>query len=124
MKYLVDSNIIIYHLNGERISTDFLIQHKKEIAISQVTFVEVLSFAFEPQQETQVRNLLSNFTIIDVTQTISEQAIANQKTKKVKLPDNLIAATAMVNDLVLVTRNTKDFFSLDVPLIDPFSMHS
>lgn len=34
--------------------------------------------------------------------------------------DAMIAATAMVNDLTLVTRNTKDFKSIAVPLINPF----
>lgn len=34
--------------------------------------------------------------------------------------DAMIAATAMVNDLTLVTRNIKDFKNMEVPLINPF----
>ena len=34
--------------------------------------------------------------------------------------DALLAATALHNDLALVTRNTKDFAGLDVPLINPW----
>jgi predicted nucleic acid-binding protein len=51
MKYLVDSNIIIYHLNGEKIATKFLKNFKEEIAISQITYVEVLSFKFTPKKD-------------------------------------------------------------------------
>ena len=35
--------------------------------------------------------------------------------------DALIAATAIRNDLTLVTRNTRDFAELNVPLLNPFS---
>jgi predicted nucleic acid-binding protein len=34
--------------------------------------------------------------------------------------DKQIAATALINDLVLVTRNTKDFESTGVRLVNPF----
>ena len=120
MRYLVDSNIIIYHLNSEPIATNFLSQNYQNIAISQITFVEVLSFPFTPEQEEDVKRLLSKFTIIDITQSISNQAIQNKKIKKIKLPDNLIASTAMVNSLILVTRNIKDFKNLEVELFNPF----
>ncbi len=120
MRYLVDSNIIIYHLNGEPIATKFLSQNYRDIAISQITYVEVLSFPFSREQEENVKRLLSKFTIIDITQSISNQAIENRKIKKIKLPDNLIASTAMINNLVLVTRNTKDFKNLNVEVFNIF----
>ena len=120
MSYLVDSNIIIYHLNDEPIATNFLSSNYKNIAISQITYVEVLSFPFTKEQEEDVKILLSQFTILDITQTISNQAIENRKIKKVKLPDNLIASTAMVNNLTLVSRNTKDFNKLNVKVLNPF----
>ncbi len=120
MKYLVDSNIIIYHLNNESIATNFLSQNYQEIAISQITYVEVLSFAFTQEEENEVKKLLSKFKIIDVTQNISNQAVENRKIKKIKLPDNLIASTAMVNELTIVTRNVKDFKSFDVEVLNIF----
>jgi len=120
MKYLVDSNVIIYHLNSEAIATKFLSQNYQDIAISQITYVEVLSFPFTQEEEKDVRTLLSGFTIIDITQSISNQAIENRKVKKIKLPDNLIASTAMVNGLILVTRNIKDFKALDIEVLNIF----
>lgn len=120
MKYLVDSNIIIYHLNQEAIATNFLSENYKEIAISQITFVEVLSFDFPDEVEKDVKALLSTFKIFDVTSDVSNQAIKNRKLKKIKIPDNIIASTAMVNDLILVTRNVKDFKVLDVRVFNPF----
>ena len=121
MKYLVDSNIIIYHLNGEAIATNFLRQNYKEIAISQITYVEVLSFPFTPQEESSVKELLAQFTILDIDQNISNQAIENRKIKKIKLPDNLILSTAIIHNLTLVTHNTKDFKTFNIALIDIFT---
>ena len=120
MRYLVDSNVIIYHLNSEAIATKFLSQNYQDIAISQITYVEVLSFPFTQEEEKDVKTLLSGFTIIDITQSISNQAIENRKVKKIKLPDNLIASTAMVNGLILVTRNIKDFKALDIKVLNIF----
>jgi len=118
LKYLVDSNIVIYHLNNEPIATNFLSQNYKHIAISQITYVEVLSFPFSDEEENEVKMLLSQFKIIDVDQTISNQAVENRKIKKIKLPDNLILSTAMVNGLTIVTRNVKDFKSFDIEVFD------
>jgi len=120
VKYLVDSNIIIYHLNDESIATKFLSENYQQITISQITYVEVLSFPFSEEQEKEVKILLSKFKILDVNQTISNQAVENRKIKKIKLPDNLIASTAMVNELVIVTRNVKDFKSFDVEVLNIF----
>jgi len=120
MKYLIDSNIIIYHLNQEPIATQFLRDRYKDIAISQITFIEVLSFEFSEMVEKDIRVLLATFTILDVTHAIANQAITNRKIKKIKIPDNLIASTAMINNLVLVTRNTKDFKALDIEILNPF----
>ncbi len=37
------------------------------------------------------------------------------------LEDAMIAATAQVHHLTVVTRNTRDFAAFDVPLLDPFT---
>lgn len=118
LRYLIDSNIIIYHLNNEPIATKFLSENYQKIAISQITYVEVLSFPFSNEEENEVKTLLSKFKILDVDQAISNQAVKNRKIKKIKLPDNLIASTAMVNGLTIVTRNVKDFKSFDVEVFN------
>ena len=46
-----------------------------------------------------------------------------RKKNKIKLPDAIIAATALVNDLTLLSRNTKDFIKIkDLKLIDPHKL--
>lgn len=120
MRYLVDSNILIYHLNNEAIATNFLTKNIDDCCISQLTYIEVLSFDLALSVENEVKKLLATFKIINTSAKISAQAIKNKKISKIKIADNIIAATAQVNHLILVTRNTKDFKSLNIKMFNPF----
>ena len=49
--------------------------------------------------------------------------IALRKEYKIKLPDAIIAATALANDLTIVTNNIKDFSNISgLQLINPYSI--
>lgn len=118
MTYLLDSNIIIYHLNGDDNATTFISVNRKHCAISRITYIEVLSFDFTSDEEKSVKDLLDSFVTIDTNREIAIQSIKNRKSKKIKVPDNIIASTAQVYDLSLVTKNINDFNSLDVNVLD------
>jgi len=122
MRYLVDSNIIIYHLNDEEIATKFIFENFENIAISQINYIEVLSYPFDEESEVLVKELLESFEIIDIDSHISKQAIKNRKVAKIKIADNIIASTAIIYNLVLVTRNIKDFKNLNLNLFNPFEV--
>lgn len=119
-RYLIDSNIIIYHLNGVKIASDFLKENILNCFISRITFIEVLSFDFTKSQKDNVFELLNTFSIIDTTEEISLQCLKNRDIKKIKLPDNLIASTAQVYNLILVSRNIKDFENLEIEVLNIF----
>ena len=119
-KYLIDSNIIIYHLNGEIKATDFLEEQVDQSCISRLTFIEVLSFPFSEQEETDIKKLLKTFSIVDTSEAIASQCLKNRKIRKIKIADNIIGSTAQIHNLVLVTRNTKDFNALDVEVLNIF----
>jgi predicted nucleic acid-binding protein len=48
-------------------------------------------------------------TVIKVNRFIIKQTIVLRKTYRIKLPDAIIAATALVYNLTLITHNVKDF---------------
>jgi predicted nucleic acid-binding protein len=123
-KYLVDSNIIIYHLNGEQVATNFLKENIMFSAISRLTFIEVLSFDFSQEEKKQILSLLRSFNIIDTSDESGKKAVENRQYKKIKLADNIIASTAQTHNLVLVTRNTKDFTNLDVQVLNIFEIEN
>jgi len=121
MKYLLDSNIIIYHLNGDKTATDFIRANINSCAISQITYVEVLSFDFDDENErAEVKAFLECLDVFDTNKAIAIQCLKNRKIRKIKIPDNFIASTAQANDLILVTRNIDDFKNLDVKVINIF----
>ena len=118
MKYLVDTNIIIYYLDGNTDAIDFVLKHQHEIAISFITWIEVLSYDFSPEEEIIVKAFLGKFKLIAMTRSIMEQSVSVRKLKRIKMPDSIIAASAIVHKMTVVTRNTKDFSKLGLNLLD------
>ena len=59
-----------------------------------------------------------------LTDDIADETINLRRDNKIKLPDAIIYATALVEGLSLVTNNISDFKSLNrnVKLIDPFKI--
>jgi len=58
--------------------------------------------------------------VLDLTNNVVETCIIIRKKHKTKLPDAIIAATALVYDLTIISRNTSDFKNIDgLTVIDP-----
>ena len=120
-KYLVHTNILIYYLKGELEAIDFVKNHFGECGISQINYLEIFSIPLGRKEKTVIEDFLKLFEVFDIDSMITKQAIRNRQSKKVKLADNLIAATAQIYKLVLVTRNVKDFQNLpNLTLLNPF----
>lgn len=125
IKYLFDSNILIYHLNGRlnHYGTDLLSEGLSGSgAYSIISKIERLGFNQSESDDRQARLLLSSLQEFELTSTIAEQTIRIRKTRRLKLPDAAIAATAIVNNLVVVTRNAGDFDQIvGLNYINPFA---
>jgi predicted nucleic acid-binding protein len=125
MKYLFDSNILIYHLRGS------LNQRGKDLvfaglggegAYSIISKIELLGFNQSAGEEQQARLFLSGLQELELTSRIAEQTIQIRKNHRIKLPDAAIAAIAIIHQLELVTRNSSDFIRISgLSIIDPLS---
>jgi predicted nucleic acid-binding protein len=108
-KFLTDTNIIIYLTQGKLKVSDFAKQGSN-LYISSITYIEALGYSFPNQDEERaIAKLCNMFERIFLTKEIEEQTIFIRKSNKVKLPDAIIAATAIVHNLTLVTHNINDF---------------
>ena len=115
-KYLLDTNILIYYLNNDKKAIEFVDSNLKKCAISTITYLEILVFSYNEEEDKKVRDFLELFTIYDVDREIINIAIKTYRNKKVKMADNLIGSTAKLHNLTLVTRNIDDFknMALDI----------
>ncbi len=81
-----------------------------EVAISVINKIEILGFETEKKEDMlPFEELVDAVHLLYVTDEVVNQTIILRKKYKIKLPDAIIAATALVNDLTLLSRNEKDF---------------
>ena len=104
---LLDSNTVVY-LSKEIISIDDVFDDNEEYGISVITYMEVLGYHFESTKEKEfIEELLSYLSIIYIDETIAKRVIQLKKEKKIKLPDAIICATAIVNNGLLITNDIR-----------------
>ncbi|MBN3950092.1 MAG: type II toxin-antitoxin system VapC family toxin [Nostoc sp. NMS7] len=125
MRYVYDTNIFIYYLADEPTVNSFFTEeflNLHEVLISPIIHIELLSFAgLEKEEEQAIRDLLSQFYSVPLLREIEEQTIQLKRQYKIKLPDAIIAATALHKDAFLVTRNANDFQGIaELKIQNPF----
>jgi hypothetical protein len=124
-KYLLDSNVIIGYLaakipqNGMKIVSEIVDQIPNISVISQI---EVLRFNDTPENEATIEKFFNASIIYPLSSNVVKRTIQLCKQNKIKLPDAIIAATALTEGFTLVTRNISDFNKIpNLELLDPFS---
>lgn len=100
---LIDTDVFIDHLRGAR----ELQEAGNAICYSVVTHCEL--FAGPPAQEEGVREMLAPLRELAVDGAIAERAGRIRRDTGIRTPDALVAATAILHRLTLVTRNRRDF---------------
>ena len=100
---LLDTDVLIDHLRGAR----RLDVGKDDPSYSVITRTEL--FAGRSSEEGAVGRLLAPFRELQVDRPVAELAGRLRREHGVRIADALIAGTALVHGLVLVTRNLKDF---------------
>lgn len=112
-RYLIDSSGVIKYLNktfpvdGINFLNTIL---EQESVISFITEIELQSWEPPDRDDMEVYRLfVSKSIVLGIKQEIVNETIRIRRSYKIKLPDALIAATAIINEMVLVADNDKDF---------------
>jgi len=121
--FLIDTNVVIDFSHGIFLenSKKFVaeILNKKPI-ISAVTQIELLGFSVVPPQ---IEKFVRYASIFGINNKVIQKTIEIRKQYHIKLPDALIAATAIVYNLILLTRNVNDFKNIDkLSIVNPHEL--
>ena len=125
MVYLVDTDILIWILRGNEKYEKFLLdlKDKGSFSVSTITIAEIYKNIY-PSEIVKTESVIGEFLIWDVTSAVAKQAGLYlqehiKHSKALSLTDCLIAATANVNNLMLVSLNIRHFPMKDIKFQRP-----
>ena len=104
MKKVLDTNAILYLLGGKLAQPLAPVHY----FVSVISEMELLSYpSLDDAASAQIRSFLSAVTVVELTEEIRVLAIELRRNHALKLPDAIIAATALSLQAQLVTNDTK-----------------
>jgi hypothetical protein len=114
--YLLDTNVVINFLDASLPKSGMqfisgIVDDKP--CVSVITKIEALGFNFQSANEQNtIEAFISGSNVLNIDNEIVSKTIEIRKSIKIALPDAIIAATVLVYNFTLLTRNMKDFRSL------------
>ncbi|MEA2103176.1 MAG: PIN domain-containing protein [Candidatus Cloacimonadota bacterium] len=121
MKYLLDTNGLIYLLSGKGKFPDFMLED--EMFISFISYIELLAGIKKEEIKVEVQVFLQDFKIIYSDKEITEITLKFREKLGLKIPDAIIGAAALQQKSILITSDKKMISKLssEMKIIDPFS---
>jgi predicted nucleic acid-binding protein len=123
-KFLIDTNVVIEVLGN------YMPIHIKRnvlsmpLVVSAVSYMETLGwYRATPSQIQILQTFMNSAIVLPINQPVIEKTIFIRQQKRIGLGDAIIAATAMVYDMTVVTRNVADFKPIsDLKILNPWEM--
>lgn len=124
-RYLLDTNVVIDFSAQKLPAAAYNLLSNVIDTIPQISIInkiELLSFSNVPNQ---IIAFIDAAYVFGMDETTVTKTIELRKDYKIKLPDAIIAATALIYELTLITRNTKDFKTIKgLELLNPWEEHN
>jgi predicted nucleic acid-binding protein len=126
--YLLDTNVVVHYLNKSlplkliRFLNQFI---DENCYVSIITQMETLGYNFKNKSDKNVTEIfIENSIVLEISPEVVKKTIAIRKSRKINLPDAIIAATAIVYGFTLITQNMKDFEKIQgIKVINSFDLH-
>lgn len=101
-KLFLDTNIVLYLLNGDETLAELL--NEKQLYISVITELELLAFkGITVKEEKIIKEFIANCKTVNINDNVKKETIRIRRAYGTKLPDSIIIATALYLDLPLIT---------------------
>jgi predicted nucleic acid-binding protein len=111
-KFLIDTNTLI-DAQTKRLpesGLQFLAEViNEDFTVSFITYIEFLGYKDATKA---TADFISLANVIQINKLIIDTCVTLRKTRRIKLPDAIIAATAIVLGYTLITNNEKDFTNI------------
>ena len=111
--YTLDTNAIIYYLDEDPAVVsvlDPLLAQDIALFVSVVTELELLSYPRLTEEDmAEIAQLLASMVVFPLESRLAHLAAALRRQYRLKTPDSVVAATALLTRTTLVTRNVQDF---------------
>ncbi len=128
IKYIWDTNIVIYYLQqqfpppAEKL-IDKMIAEARPV-LSVITEIELLCWKSATEKDLKIlHDFIGDALLVELEQPIKYKTADIRRKHPIKLPDAIIAATAMVYELTLVSRNVSDFKNIEgLKIINPWDV--
>ncbi len=110
--YLIDTNVLI-DAQMKRLPANGLTFLSKIIdenfTVSFITYIEFLGY----KSLTEASGLFIKLAkVVEINKMVIDACIKLRKTQRIKLPDSIIAATAIVHNYTLISNNESDFINI------------
>ena len=107
MEHLIDTNILIRYLNGDVSEELSNILDIQTIKISIITKIEILSWnGYSETQMNYLMDFLKTCIIIPLDDNVVNETIFIRRKYKLKIPDAIIASTALKSNLTLISNDS------------------
>lgn len=101
---VLDTNIVLYHL-GDALAESL---PDGPYAVSIISEMELLSYpSLTTDEERRIRELLARVDVVELSANVRAAAIQIRRVHRLKLPDAIIAGTALAHDLELLTNDRR-----------------
>jgi predicted nucleic acid-binding protein len=125
-EYLIDTNAVIDYLSsklpidGVRFMRDII---NNVPNISVITRIELLGYNTTTEANQLLVDFIDASSISELSEEVILQTIMIRKKNKIKIPDAIIAATAIISNLTLVSNNSKDFKNIEnLKTVNPYKL--
>ena len=123
-EYLIDTNSVIDYLDNKLPDNANELIDGVDSKISVITRMELLAWPGASKQQTIILiEFINASEVFTLEEPVILKTIEIRKAYKTKLPDAIVAATALVNEFTIITRNMKDFDKIEgLEVINPYDI--
>ena len=112
--FLIDTNVVVDVLGNAMPGNVKQKVLQMAPVVSVVTYIEAMGwYQATSSQLSIIQKFMNIATILPISHPIIETTVWLRQNKRIGLGDAIIAATAIVHNRILVTRNVSDFSSID-----------